>query len=29
VEMRCQTLNQNGEVLQHFTPKLVVQARPA
>lgn len=29
VAMRCQTLNQHGDVLQHFTPKLVVQARPA
>ena len=29
VTMRCQTLNQRGEVLQHFTPKLVVHARPA
>jgi len=29
VAMRCQTLNQHGDVLQHFMPKLVVQARPA
>ncbi|MFV0674600.1 MaoC family dehydratase [Variovorax sp. tm] len=29
VQMRCQTLNQHGDVLQHFTPKLVVHARPA
>ena len=29
VAMRCQTLNQHGDVLQHFTPKLVVHARPA
>jgi acyl dehydratase len=29
VTMRCQTLNQRGEVLQNFTPKLVVHARPA
>jgi len=27
--MRCQTRNQHGEVLQYFTPKLVVHARPA
>jgi len=29
VTMRCQTRNQHGEVLQYFTPKLVVHARPA
>ncbi|WP_418121595.1 MaoC family dehydratase [Variovorax sp. 160MFSha2.1] len=29
VAMRCQTLNQHGDVLQHFMPKLVVQVRPA
>ncbi len=29
VTMRCQTLNQRGDVLQHFTPRLVVHARPA
>jgi acyl dehydratase len=29
VTMRCQTRNQRGEVLQYFTPKLVVHARPA
>jgi acyl dehydratase len=29
VTMRCQTLNQRGEVLQAFTPKLVVYSRPA
>jgi len=29
VTMRCQTLNQRGEVLQAFTPKLVVHSRPA
>ena len=29
VTMRCRTLNQRGEVLQYFTPKLVVHARPA
>jgi len=29
VTMRCQTRNQRGEVLQHFTPKLVVHARSA
>jgi acyl dehydratase len=28
VTMRCQTRNQRGEVLQYFTPKLVVHARP-
>jgi acyl dehydratase len=28
VTMRCQTLNQRGEVLQAFTPKLVVHSRP-
>jgi hypothetical protein len=27
--MHCQTLNQRGEVLQSFTPKLVVHSRPA
>ncbi|MES2531275.1 MAG: MaoC family dehydratase [Pseudomonadota bacterium] len=29
VQMRCETLNQRGEVLQRFTPKLVVSRRPA
>jgi acyl dehydratase len=29
VTMRCQTCNQRGEVLQYFTPKLVVHSRPA
>jgi acyl dehydratase len=29
VTMRCRTLNQRGEVLQYFTPKLVVHAKPA
>lgn len=29
VAMRCRTLNQNGDVLQNFAPKLVVHARPA
>ncbi|BEP61007.1 MaoC family dehydratase [Variovorax sp. V213] len=29
VTMRCRTLNQLGEVVQYFTPKLVVHARPA
>jgi acyl dehydratase len=29
VTMRCQTRNQRGEVLQYFTPKLVVHSRPA
>jgi acyl dehydratase len=29
VTMRCQTRNQRGEVLQYFTPKLVVHARTA
>jgi acyl dehydratase len=29
VTMRCQTRNQRGEVLQYFTPKLVVHARVA
>jgi acyl dehydratase len=29
VTMRCRTLNQRGEVLQYFTPKLLVHARPA
>ena len=29
VTMRCRTLNQCGEVLQYFTPKLLVHARPA
>ncbi|MGJ7520683.1 MaoC family dehydratase [Variovorax sp. LT1P1] len=29
VQMRCETKNQRGEVLQRFTPKLVVVARPA
>ena len=28
VTMRCQTLNQRGEVVQYFTPKLVVHSRP-
>lgn len=28
VTMRCQTLNQRGEVVQFFTPKLVVHSRP-
>jgi len=27
--MRCQTRNQRGEVLQYFTPKLVVHSRTA
>ncbi len=29
VAMHCRTLNQRGEVLQDFRPKLVVHARPA
>ena len=29
VQMLCETKNQRGEVLQRFTPKLVVVARPA
>ena len=29
VTMRCQTRNQRGELLQSFTPRLVVHARPA
>lgn len=29
VQMRCETKNQRGEVLQRFTPKLVVVARSA
>jgi len=29
VTMRCRTLNQDGDVVQNFTPKLVVHARPA
>ncbi|WP_431129992.1 MaoC family dehydratase [Variovorax paradoxus] len=29
VTMRCRTLNQLGEVVQYFTPKLVVHTRPA
>ena len=29
VQMRCETRNQRGEVLQHFLPKLVVMRRPA
>ena len=29
VTMRCQTRNQRGEVVQYFTPKLVVHARVA
>ncbi|MDM0012999.1 MaoC family dehydratase [Variovorax sp. J22P168] len=28
VQMRCETLNQHGEVLQRFTPRLVVMKRP-
>lgn len=28
VQMRCRTLNQRGELLQSFTPKLVVTKRP-
>jgi len=27
VQMRCETRNQRGEVLQHFLPKLVVMRR--
>ena len=29
VQMRCETLNQHGDVLQRFSPKLVVSRRPA
>jgi acyl dehydratase len=29
VTMHCQTLNQHGDVLQDFRPKLVVHARPS
>lgn len=29
VEMRCETRNQHGELLQRFSPKLVVTRRPA
>jgi acyl dehydratase len=29
VTMRCETRNQHGDVVQHFTPKLVVQRRAA
>jgi acyl dehydratase len=29
VTMRCQTRNQRGEVVQYFTPKLVMHSRPA
>jgi hypothetical protein len=29
VQMRCDTLNQRGEVVQRFSPKLVVSRRPA
>ncbi|MBT2337387.1 MaoC family dehydratase [Variovorax paradoxus] len=29
VTMRCRTLNQYGDVVQNFTPKLVVHARPS
>lgn len=29
VQMRCETLNQNGDVLQRFSPKLVVSKRPS
>jgi len=29
VTMRCRTLNQRGEVVQYFTPKLLVHARAA
>ena len=28
VQMRCETLNQRGEVVQRFLPKLVVNRRP-
>jgi acyl dehydratase len=28
VQMRCETLNQHGDVVQRFTPKLVVSRRP-
>ena len=28
VQVRCETRNQRGEVLQHFLPKLVVMRRP-
>lgn len=29
VSMRCQTRNQRGEVVQYFSPRLVVHGRPA
>ena len=29
VVMRCETLNQHGDVVQRFSPKLVVSRRPA
>lgn len=29
VQMRCETVNQHGDVLQRFSPKLVVSRRPA
>jgi len=29
VQMRCETLNQHGDVVQRFSPKLVVSKRPA
>jgi len=29
VQMRCETVNQHGDVLQRFTPKLVVSKRAA
>ena len=29
VQMRCETRNQRGEVLQHFLPKLVVMRKPS
>ncbi|PZQ54908.1 MAG: dehydratase, partial [Variovorax paradoxus] len=28
VVMRCETRNQRGEVLQRFSPKMVVSRRP-
>lgn len=28
VQMRCETRNQHGDVLQRFSPKLVVFRRP-
>ena len=28
VRVRCETRNQRGEVLQHFSPKLVVMKKP-